>query len=159
MLSNPAAKYAGAKVRSMARGRDPAKRRAIGQLDAGQQFAAGRRVVVAGGVLVTASPMALDVRLVDLQVAEEGCDVVRGGFECDRRIAIGRPAVSLFFHRDDPTVAGEEWENSAESDLNCGPAAVKQNERNPFFALMRFVIHFDPVDRGMTALQRLQLRG
>src|SRR5262245_36638057 len=95
-----------------------------------------------------------DVRIVDLQVAEEGCDVVRGGFERARRISIGRPALSLLFHRDDPAVPGETRENSAERDLNGGPAAVKQNERNPVCVPMHFVIHIDPVDRGLTALQR-----
>ena len=99
-----------------------------------------------------------DVRLVDLQVSKEGRDIVRGGLERDGRIAIGRAAMRLLLHRDDPAAAGEDREHSAERDLNGGSAAVKQDERNAVFATVHFVVHADAVDRGMAALERLRFK-
>jgi hypothetical protein len=59
-----------------------------------------------------------DVRRVDLEVSKEGRDVVGGGFERDRRIAIGGAAVSLLLYRDDSAVDGEDRQHSTERDLN-----------------------------------------
>jgi hypothetical protein len=99
-----------------------------------------------------------DVSLVDLQVPKEDRNVVSGGFECDRRIAIRRPAVSLLLHRDDPAGVGKDREHSLERHLDGRPTTVKQNERNPVSAPVHFVVHVDAVDRGMAALQRLRLK-
>ena len=100
-----------------------------------------------------------DVCLVDLQVPKEGRDVVRGGLERDGRIAISGATVPLLLHRDDPAAAGKDREHSTERDLNRGPAAMKQDERNAISTTMRFVVHVDAVDRGMAALDRLRLKG
>ena len=98
-----------------------------------------------------------DVRLVDLQVPKEGRDIVRGGLESDGRIAIGRAAMPLLLHRDDPAAAGKDREHFAERDLDGGSTAVKQDERNAVSATMHFVVHVDAVDRGMAALERFRL--
>ena len=100
-----------------------------------------------------------DVCLVDLQIPKEGRNVARGRLERDGRIAIARTAVPLLLHRDDPAAAGEDREHSAECDLNGGPAAVQQDERNAVSATMHFVVHVDAIDRGMAALEGLRLKG
>src|SRR5215203_993939 len=97
-----------------------------------------------------------EVRLLDLEVAKEGRDVVRGSLECDGLIAVGRPAVPLLLHCDDPAAAGEDREHFAERHLDGGPAAMKQDKRNAVSAAMHFVIHLDAVDRRMAALERLR---
>src|SRR5687768_13253935 len=81
-----------------------------------------------------------EVRLVDLEVPQEGRDVVRGGLECDGLIAIGCAAVPLFLHGDDPAASGEDREHSAERHLDGGPTAVKQDKRNAVSATMHFVV-------------------
>jgi hypothetical protein len=100
-----------------------------------------------------------NVGLVDLQMPKEGRHVVRGRLERGGRIAIGRTAVPLLLRRDDPAAAGEDREHSAERDLNGGPAAMEQDERNAISATMHFVVHVDAIDRGMAALERLRLKG
>src|SRR5262245_48425777 len=100
-----------------------------------------------------------DVCLADLQVPQEGHDIVRGRLECDGRIAIGGTAVPLLLHGDDPTASSEDRQYSTERDLQSGPAAVKQDERNAVCATMDFVIHVDAVNRGMAARLQSRLKG
>ncbi len=66
-----------------------------------------------------------DVCPIDFQVSKESRDIIRGGLKRNGGIAIGRAAVTLFFHGDDPAAAGKNGEHSAERDINRGPAAVK----------------------------------
>ena len=89
---------------------------------------------------------------VNLQVPQESRDIVRGGLEGDRRIAISRAPMPLLLQRDDPAAAGQDREHFAERDLDGGPAAVKQDERNALLTTVHFVVHVDAVDRGMAGL-------
>jgi hypothetical protein len=99
-----------------------------------------------------------DVRRVDLEVSKEGRDVVGGGLERDRRVAIGGAAVPLLLHRDDSAADGKDREDSAERDLNGGSAAVKQDERNAVSTTVDLVVHADAVDRRVAALEWLVRR-
>src|SRR5687767_320133 len=96
-----------------------------------------------GDLEADAGPVAepKDVRLVDLEVPQEGRDVIRGRLECDGLIAIGCAAVPLFLHRDDPAASREDREHFAECHLDGGPAAVKQDEWNAVSAAMHLVVH------------------
>src|SRR4030095_8775702 len=81
-----------------------------------------------------------DVCLVDLQVPKESRDVVGRRFERNGRIAVGGAPVALLLNGDDPPAAGEDWEHSAEGDLNGRSAAVKQDKRHTAPATMQLVV-------------------
>jgi hypothetical protein len=95
-----------------------------------------------------------EVSLRDLQVSQQRPHIVRGGLERHRRVAVGRPVVPLLLHRDHPAPACEGGDDPAECHLDGRPAAVQEQEGDSLLASVHLVVHADPVDRGMAALQR-----
>jgi hypothetical protein len=65
--------------------------------------------------------------------------------------------VALLLNGDDPPAAGEDWEHSAEGDLNGRSTAVKQDKRHTAPATMQLVVDLDAVDRRVATFHVLKI--
>jgi hypothetical protein len=72
-------------------------------------------------------------------------------------VAIGRPAVALFFDRDDMPVLRENGDYVAERDLDCGATAVKQPQRNAADGTVALVMRMPFTAASALAQYRLKI--
>jgi hypothetical protein len=92
---------------------------------------------------------------IDFQKPKQRRDVVCGRLKPDGSISVAGTAMALFFQGNDPAILREERKNSPKRALDGGSAAMQQDQWHSAAGSVHFVVHADPVDGRMTALDRL----